>query len=273
MTHALIQLLEITPGIIRTQKGLRYELVPSSEHLDLLSMQNFRGNIITGKWIRASKGLYRGDVGLIVGTHSWGSTVLHVPRIPPPPTGNTLKRKSSTLKPPSRLFDAQRYPQATLNSDGSYTLGRLSFERGLVVKQYDYHSVSADVQDIPIATFLSFAACGHPDVAVSSLPRPQEWSFQRDDRVMIRSSWELGLFQAVQTDYAEVEIEGEIRRVPWNDIVKNVAVGSFVKINTGAFNGKSGWVVEITAHVASIMESLEPRDANPVSNEHNIIYG
>lgn len=184
MNQALVHLLTITPGIILTQRGVRYQAIKASEHLHILRMKNSTGDLGIGKWVRASKGLYWGDIGLIVGSHSWGSTVLLVPRIPPLSSTNVPKRKATIVRPPARLFDPPSYPESsdykvTHNLDGSYTLGRLVFEHGLVVKEYDYHSISADVLDIPIATFLSFVSCGHPDVVISKLPCPQEWHFNR----------------------------------------------------------------------------------------------
>lgn len=269
MNNALIRLLKITPGVVFTQKGLRYQVVQFSEQLNLLTMKNAKVDFGIGKWIRVSKGLYKGDVGLVVGLHSWGSTVLLVPRIPSPPTTNLRKRKVTTVRPPPRLCGRDS-SGVTHNPDGSYTLGRLSFERGLLVKEFDYHSIVSDVRDMPFETYFSFLSCGHTDVLVSTLPRPQEWCFEQDDPVFIRSSKELGLFKTVHADYAEVEIQGGLRRVPWNEIIKKITPGSFVKIDTGAFNGKSGWVVEITDHMATIVDSVE--HGNPVSNRLNTIY-
>lgn len=270
MNLALTRLLQITPGIVHTRKGLFYKLIASNEQPNLLTMKEIRVDVGIGKWIRASKGLYKGDIGLVVGTHSWGCTILLVPRIPSPSTANVHKRKATLIKPPPRLFNPDDYPESGGHNSSS-TLGRLSFECGLVVKEFDYHSISAGVQDMALATYSCFISCGHPAVVVSSLPRPQEWRFEQDEPVIICSSKEHALFKTALTDSAEVEIQGGIQRVPWNDIIKNLAVGSFVKIENGAFNGKSGWVVGITDQVATIVDSVEHGDA--VSNGHNILYG
>lgn len=261
MNDALIALLHMTPGVVRTQMGLRYHLVDPAENLSLLTMKELRnkGAVASGKWVRISKGLYRGDIGLVVGSHSWGYTVLLVPRVF---SSSSVKRFGTPNRPEGKLFDSTA-ETVTHNSDGSYSQGRLVFEHGLVVKEYDYHAIAGDVSDMPLWNFTAFKCCGHPDVVVSNLPRPREWKFERNEKVIMCSSGMQGSFWAGQNEYAEVEMQVGLQCVPWSDIVKMIEVGSFVQVEALAFVGKCGWLVNITGNVASVIDM----DSKHVSNK------
>ncbi|KAF8973571.1 hypothetical protein BDZ97DRAFT_1751601 [Flammula alnicola] len=273
MNHHLIRLLELTPGIIRSQLGIRRRLVEPSDYMSTLTIKNVKVDISVGDWIQVKKGLYRGDIGFVASTCNWGVRVLLVPRVASTPMGSTQKRKASAVKPAPQLFKPDEFrgssnPGLISRHDGSYSLGCLVFEHGLVRKDFDYHSVALGVRDIPFHHFSMFRLSKHPGMELSLLPRPREWSFEEDDPVVVCSSEKEGRLKVVEAYYAEVELAEEgVHRVPWYDIRKNIAVGQFVRVSSGPNLGNTGWVIEVVGEVASVVDKIAEGEIK--SSEHS----
>jgi len=95
MNPALIHLLKWTPGIIRTRQDLVCGEINPSDFMRLLTMTEPTCNLKEGEWAQVRKGLYKGDVGLVVAVENWGVEVLLPPRLNPPVSSSGLKRKRS----------------------------------------------------------------------------------------------------------------------------------------------------------------------------------
>jgi len=76
MNPALIHLLKWTPEIIRTRQDLVHGEINPSDFTRLLTMTEPTCNLKEGEWAQVRKGLYKGDVGLVVAVENWGVEVI-----------------------------------------------------------------------------------------------------------------------------------------------------------------------------------------------------
>ncbi len=276
MNVHLVHLLKRIPSILRTKQGILRSMVNQEEQVGLLRMVNVDTNTAeAGNWVQVKRGLYKGDIGLVAATHTWGIDLLLVPRLAFHPSANKHKRKASAISIDPALFDPVAYELALSTKipclqDGSYTLGRLRFVSGLVVKTFDYHSISSVVRDIPWGHFTMFILSKHPDVNVASMPRPSEWTFAEEERVIVRPSCKSGVLKSIGARHAEVEIDEEgIFCFPWMDIRKAFNIGDFVCATDGDPRGSKGWVVELKDDIAVVCCVDEIMDSNQTEVQAN----
>uniref|UniRef100_A0A8H7XNP3 Chromatin elongation factor SPT5 n=1 Tax=Psilocybe cubensis TaxID=181762 RepID=A0A8H7XNP3_PSICU len=275
MDPALVNLLLSTPGILRNHLGVKREIVDRNHQHELLTMRDVKKDFEVGTWVLVKKGIYKGDVGLISATFSWGAQVLLIPRLNSQ-SAKSQKRKSSVLVPPAKLFDPEEARKLIStpiirNADGSYTLGLLKFDHGLLEKDFDYTSIANSVMDIPYSHFSMFRSTNHPDIMRARMPRPREWCLGLEEEVLFRTpdvanrsaKWEPAVLKKLDTYDVEAEqstIEGEreIRysvRGTWLDILKSPKIGQFVRVVSGPYFDHRGWVVGIHGDHALITKS------------------
>ncbi len=144
MNEQLCNLLKITPGVVRFD----CQMITHRDGMKLLEMRQFLQLDYIGKWVQVCKGVHKGDVGYVLSAESWGVCILLIPRLPPPLSQNIPpKRKRSHLRPVPALFDyksiCQRYGVMPDHvTENVYTFTRYTFEYGLIVKSYNFYSVS-----------------------------------------------------------------------------------------------------------------------------------
>jgi hypothetical protein len=241
-------------------------------------MHNPNAVLEIGKWAQVNKGLYKGDVGLVVGVKQWGVELLLIPRLNPrvPSATNPLKRKRTPTRPQMSLFnpDLSYNFDAKLQADGFYKCGQLIFEHGLLRKSYDVHSLSSPVVNIPSISIFLFQQSQHYSIP-STFPNPKEWIFEEGELVNIlkADTTEPGVITAVNPDFLEVDLRNihsteplGVVAVGWYNVRKAVAVGNFVEINSGNHKGTTGWVVEVnddTVHIVSKLAEGDVASADP----------
>ena len=258
MNKDLLHLLTKTPGVIRTAQGIYSKKIDPKEYHDLLRMKTIKLDIAIDSWVQIKKGIYKGDVGRVRATHAWGVDVYLVPRIPPQNAANTRKRKASTIIPEAKLFFPEYSAQNNYYPDGSCKAGRHIFTHGLIIKTFDYHSTDPQISDISWKIYNMFLQSKHPDIPISSLPRPREWIFAKGDSVLIHPSNRSGSIMSIETDYAEIEIlEEGCHNVPWHKIRKSFKIGDFVRITGGPNHDTTGWVIDIDKDVATITSKVQ----------------
>jgi len=76
-----------------TRQDLVCGEINPSDFTRLLTMREPTCNLKEGEWAQVRKGLYKGDVGLVVAVENWGMEVLLPPRLNPPISSSGLKRK------------------------------------------------------------------------------------------------------------------------------------------------------------------------------------
>ena len=137
-------LLKITPGIVCCRTGIIQEKIDFKDWTKLLTMKDVETNVDVGKWVWVCRGTYKGDIGYVLASKSWGVRLLLVPCLPLPNlTGSTLKRKRSATAPEPALFDPNTvecvYGTPTIKQDdGTYKFRGSIFSDGLIVKEFDF---------------------------------------------------------------------------------------------------------------------------------------
>jgi len=197
MNTDVVRLLRVTPGIVcRRGEIACKESVDFDDWTKMLTMHDASTEAGVGQWVRVVRGPYKGDVGLISAIESWGGvTLLLVPRLAQSHPLSS-KRKRGGLLPDPNLFDPKAFigtDAPVAQTEGKYRFRGLTFEYGLLVQQFDMHSISSKLVTIPSRILSLFRASGHPTLHTALLPKPVEWTFQEDEKVVVKSSGKHGL--------------------------------------------------------------------------------
>jgi hypothetical protein len=102
---------------------------------------------------------------------------------------------------------------------------------------------------MPSTTFYKFQKAPYPGIMNVTFPCPSEWKFFEGEHVVaIKPSEKRGIIKVMHPRSVEVDLEaGEgIVNVPWSNLRKNIAIGDFAEVISGALCGEKGWVVEIS---------------------------
>jgi len=276
MNEHLRRLLNHAPGVILKQSGIICQQIDFQDWVGMLTMRDHMKVQDIGKWVHVQKGVYKGDVGFVNSLEDWGVRLLLVPRLPPPrSTDVDLKRKRSLARPPPALFEPdivyQTYgvdPVRIDEDEDMYSFKGHTFEYGLIIKSYDFHSISTPVSCIPISLFNLFRWSRHPKVVASesTFPRPSEWLFAEGDEVIVRPSGKRGFVIALSPTSAEVDLgPGGIVNASWLNVHKALCVGDYIEVTGGDFQGKTGWLDCVEDEVASVVRDGGNQEA-PVSN-------
>jgi hypothetical protein len=273
MNPMLSKLLHSNQQLIRAQEG--FGAIDMAEWTMLLDMDDERYPSV-GDWVTVRRGLYKGDVGYVRSVKNRDEvSLLLVPRLPPPPVvdSSSRKRKRSGTRADPRLFTKEMRVGVAKNHDitriyeeidGSWTMFGRKFQDGLEVRTVHCQSVSPTSVSMPSTTFYEFQKAPHPDIMNATFPCPSEWKFFEGERVVaIKPSEKRGIIKAMHARSVEVDLEaGEgIMNVHWSNLRKNVAIGDFAEVISGALCGEKGWVVEISGDESvRIAEWLERQD-------------
>ena len=274
MNTDLVHLLQYMPGIVRTRYSVVQQAIELSDWQATLTMHNPQTVMEAGRWVRVGRGVYKGDVGLVVACGDGTIEALLVPRLQRPMSISSSKRKRSTIPPTPTLFDPSTCKtlyklDPIKQSDGVYTAGGFTFEYGLIRKRYNLPAVVLNVNDIPTNFFTLFLDSKHPTVLSCPFPRPEEWTFEEGESVVVRSTKKSGTVHAIKRDWLEVELaSGEgVVAIPWCNVHKSVALSDFVRITAGPLCGTTGWVDCVNGDTIHILEkcvegSISDSDAN-----------
>ena len=268
MNNHLRDLLTKTSGIVHSPQGIRSKKINPTEYQDLLRMKSIKTDFAISSWVQVKRGIFKGDVGQISTTHAWGIDLYLVPRIPTENNGNTLKRKASTVIPEPVLFCPKKSNLDAVHCpDRTYRISRLIFKHGLLIKSFDYHSVGPQVSEIPLKLYTQFSSCGHPNILLSSLPRPQEWIFSTGNNVIIYPSKKRGIIDSIDTSFTEVEIlEEGLHCVPWYNVRKHFKIGDYVCVSSSPNYNMKGWVIDIDKKFATIIRKAIHQQNNTLLN-------
>ncbi|KAJ3978662.1 hypothetical protein F5890DRAFT_1559904 [Lentinula detonsa] len=225
-----------------------------------------------GQWIQIKRGLYRGDVGLVVDDYhdddsTTGVKVLVVPRLEfsdedGPPTSSSSKRKRLPSRPSPQLFNPSRCIQDQLfcREKHVYSYKSWRFEYGLQLKTYNKLTLSP-AREIPAALCHLFmeskemAANENALIEMSSMPVPSFWRFETGDHIIVYSPTgaKFGTIVSLPENYntllpqCEVDVEEEgSQLVSVRDLQKNIILGEFIEVLAGVHAGKKGFVVAKT---------------------------
>jgi len=235
MNKHINRLLKLTPGIVSHRTRI------IQDWTKMLTMNDIETDVDVGRWVRVRKGTYKGDIGYVIASESWGVHLLLVPHLPLPNiASSSLKRKRSAIALEPALFNANTIEcvygtPAVKWDDGTYRFRGNMFSDGLLMKKFDFHLISLASVFMPTSLFLLFQQSRHPTILVARFPHPLEWIFDEGDQVLISSSNKLGIIKSVAGETTEVDLAGGkgVISVPWNELHKHIIVGDFVKVLRG----------------------------------------
>ncbi|THU86822.1 hypothetical protein K435DRAFT_867883 [Dendrothele bispora CBS 962.96] len=288
---ALVRFLWHHSGVIKHKTSSAHltpwiEPVPSADVSILLEMP--LPSIQPLSWVRITRGQYRDVVGLVQHREMCGSQrrliVLLVPRLTPaadtlqnslPPSaqsGTLRKRKREKERASQRLFVQQSYSgPSTRIGPSKFRAGQTEYHYGLVVKCYDYSSVTQNEVVMDEATRKLFRVSGHPLLERVHLPLPDDWVFYVEDQVEIVVPAPLSEAQRMNPDLprttyrkdgtviAVAEKDCSVRlaehdayavdnsdmfvTVPKINIRKKIRTGHSVVVEAGQLKGRDGLVL------------------------------
>ncbi|KIJ90484.1 hypothetical protein K443DRAFT_15198 [Laccaria amethystina LaAM-08-1] len=242
MNEHINRLLKLTPGIVSRRTGIIWEQIDFEDWTKMLTMHDIEANVDVGRWVRVRKGTYKGDVGYVLASESWGVRLLLVPRLSPPNlASSSLKRKRSTVAPEPALFDFNTIEHiygtpAVKQNDGTHRFRVF----------------------MPTFTFFLFQQSHHPTILAARFPCPVEWSFDEGDQVLNSSSSKLGVIISIGAETAEVDLAGDegIISVPWTELRKHIVVGDFVEVLSGPLRELTGWVERVDDEIVHVVQHL-----------------
>lgn len=240
-------------------------VVPEADLKHCLTIEgDARQVFAAGHWVQIKRGLYRGDVGVVVDDFrdedsTTGIKVAVVPRLDfspgDEPSAFTSKRKFSH-RPAPRLFNHTQCAQKSLvqHKQHVFSYKAWRFEYGLLLKIYSESSITP-AREMPLALcklFLSAKDHGANGIDMSSMPIHSFWRFEVGERVIVEPEKKYGTVASpfdpvntvVKSSYCEVDFEDEGRHlVPIQDMAKEIILGQHVEVLAGVHTGKKGFVI------------------------------
>jgi hypothetical protein len=165
-----------------------------------------------------------------------------------------------------------------LQSDGSYTSRGLVFHHGLLQLNLDLHSISLNYAGVPSRILGLFKLSPHPALVGSSFPPPEEWTFERGERVSLVSSENVATIAAVEYTHLEVDLttnEGPgtvTELVSWYSVRKLFSPGDFVSVTSGPLIGTMGWVEYIAGDTVCFHEYKEKGNVSTSSDDIKVNF-
>src|SRR5271154_6339267 len=144
------------PGVNSPRVGILRHLVDSSDWLKMLTMHDPRTVFQVGNWVRVGKGKYKGDVGFVSRVENFVEVLL-VPRLNPPTTIDTSKRKRTAVRSKPELFDPDTIKAVygidpKCGPEGIYTAFGLKFESG------DRSVISLYTKNLKFSCFITISS-------------------------------------------------------------------------------------------------------------------
>ncbi|KAJ3735502.1 hypothetical protein DFJ43DRAFT_1151198 [Lentinula guzmanii] len=252
--------------------------VPQIEAVACLSIsQDFNKPSAQGEWVTIKRGLYKGDVGVVVGSFErWGgargSEVALVPRLFQ--SGSQKRKKpsssSSILRPPPLLFDPANCVQDSLSkTDSGYKFKHWTFEDGLILKEY-HSSNLAPARVVPSPLLPFFHQSKHPLIRLSTLPVPQHYCFEVGELVWVSAPNSDPIRGTIlEIDGVSTKLDGSVvvdtdeghQSFPPLYLSKAIEPGDFVEVLGGEFSGLTGFVVSRNETLLSIAPGRFGMDA------------
>lgn len=215
-----------------------------------------------GEWVKIKRGLYSGDVGVVVHAFdTWagikGCKVGLVPRLES--LHRKRQRSSTEPRPPPSLFDPENCVQDSTSEIG-FQFDRFTFEGGLIIKTY--HDISMEpAKAIPSELIAFFLISTHPVIRRATMPIPTHWHFDVGDSVWVPrpniSALMKGTILETNIDTMNrpmfvVETEEGSQLYSPLHLSKDVKPGDYVEILVGDEAGKTGFVIARNQDILTI---------------------
>ncbi|THU93059.1 hypothetical protein K435DRAFT_800024 [Dendrothele bispora CBS 962.96] len=246
--------------------------------------REFHARRLQLSWVRITRGDYRGDVGLVLLRQKQSMqrrlVVLLVPRLPPkspmphlstpePQDSDSRKRKRGRESFPQSLFNLHDEAEEYVDEANWFHYQGMTFAYDLLVKSFDYGSVTQVDVDMDENTHRFFQTSKHPIMKSVSLPVPKDWTFFYHKKVEVFCTEPLSDTQRHNPDLPRrtitrnatvIEVEGDSCKVCFEDygsfeeddtaewvckvnLRKKIYEGDGVEVLEGEHKGRKGIVI------------------------------
>ncbi|PPQ87201.1 hypothetical protein CVT25_014756 [Psilocybe cyanescens] len=303
MNQEIIKLLMKTPGVICTRHGIGCKLIQRDESLNILRMLDVKRDVLLEQWVRITKGVYKGDIGRVESTNAWGVSLLLVPHITYRSREDvSLKRKSTCHIPEPRLFDPLQFCNVvrdTVDNQFTYHIADMTFESGLIKKDFDYGYIATDVDDMLLKLFNLFQLSEHPFVIDPPMPKPREWNIDEGDLVVLTSVGWRGTVVETTSRFVDVSVDDDVTylsdneagnnaisgldgstgqpkappsvvHTTWDDVEKIFEPGDYVHVNSSIHSDLTGWIVKVEQSVATVVDNQRERSYRTSMTDQNM---
>jgi len=236
-------------------------LVPDADLRNCLHIVNTNNDLVFAprQWVQVTRGIYKGDIGLVHdifdGAGSVRVQIWIIPRLGLTHEDHSLKRKRRGPRPSPRLFDRESCKQleGLLEVGKSkYSYKSWSFEYGLQVKTYHSSSLSP-AREMPTSVYSLFMEAqklaGNCILfEEATMPLPSCWRFEPGESVIVnfkdRKACSGTVSATPEGNKCEVDMVSEgLKAVPVRNLVKDIILGEYIKVVVGVHVGKAGFVV------------------------------
>ncbi|KAF9064251.1 hypothetical protein BDP27DRAFT_1367314 [Rhodocollybia butyracea] len=236
-------------------------LVPEIDHERCLTIVGDLKQVFApGQWVSIKRGLYRGDVGLVVDDYreqdsTTGVKVMVVPRLDYADTPSAVfSKRKRRFRPSARLFNPAECVQENLiahRRQHVFSYRSWHFEYGLLLKTYHESSLTpaCEVSSPTVVLFQEAKAWG-ANIELDSRPHSLFWQFEPGDQVFCSENGSHGTMISAfnpntpsRLSRLEVEFEEGVRVVAVTSLTKDVILGQYVEVLAGVHSGKEGFVV------------------------------
>jgi transcription elongation factor SPT5 len=269
-------------AFVRWREGIL--LVPIPERIQLLRMSEF--DAFASDWVRVKRGLYRHDLGFVLGHENFSSSVTFavVPRLSYNPDSTHAKtgtkRQASPTRPSQALLDVDRARrlgkvQGSRSRKGYLKFQGMYFHGGLLIRQHSVHDLIAKGVTPRYHEIQLFRASPCIDLSII-----RNWqiadslaNLQAGNRVEILTGelkGSLALVNDIQDRILKVELLDvsentgicqDILQLPKEHVRKAFLPGDFVQVRHGRDAGNRGYVVTTSELAGQSMVAFYRHDS------------
>jgi ribosomal protein L24 len=237
--------------------------VPLSDRVQLLQMKGRDAQAIP-RWVRIKKGMYKGDLGLVVGTDSFTSRVRLrvIPRLSYLRPLDSVKGSLFTCPSPA-LFDPDQArasfgTEAVQQYRNHFKFQGMVFKYGLLERVLSFHGLITKEVHPTLEEIERFSESPGFDKAIR-----RQWEAEYaaaglciHDRVEIiegQQKGSIGIIAAEQDDVVQVCLDKEsdtswdcVVEIPKRQVCKIFRLGDYIAVQRGNHAGKFGHVVKVS---------------------------
>ncbi|KAF5351480.1 hypothetical protein D9757_012880 [Collybiopsis confluens] len=263
--------------VLREYSDLRLSslgIVPEVDLKRCLTIgSDFKQVFASGQWVSINRGLYRGDIGLVVEDlreedSTGGVKVLVVPRLDYADQDAASHHPLNENAPSEELVPHK--------SQHVFLYRSWRFEYGLLLKTYNENTLSP-AREVPssVASFFLEAKRQGADIELESRPTSSLWRFEPGEPVLSTTTGKYGTmassFDPVSAPSPPlVDFEEGTQVVAITSIIKDITLGQYVEVLAGVHSGKKGFVVAKTHALLGISFNSNAMDVRLHTNSVRI---
>ncbi|KAL0563142.1 transcription elongation factor spt5, partial [Marasmius crinis-equi] len=203
-----------------------------------------RREIAPGEWVKVSRGLYKGDIGIVwkpdsTSSGKTGYFLLLIPRL----AARNSKKGRRERPAPSR-FRPEAFGSEPKKGEEprTFRFRDKTFSHGLLVKFFEERSLET-VYFAPSEVHDEFSKSKHPFVRTFPFPLPDFYAFEVGDRV--EAAGQVGKVTEVSADMCLVDYgDAGMHTSPSRLLQKHIVPGDSIRVVVGEHEGQEGLVAE-----------------------------